>query len=81
MQNSGHESILDHLVETDDGFILNKPLNDVSDLPTYKFALSCTLASLGNRSLASQILPNPENFVADGYGDNISRSLASDFLS
>lgn len=81
LHNSGHESILDHLEETDDGFILNKPLNDVSVLPTYKFALSCTLASLGNKSLASQIIPNPENFVEDGYGDNISRCLVSDFLS
>jgi hypothetical protein len=78
---SGHESILEHIIKRGDSYELRKPINNISPLPTYKFAIACSLASLGNTELASEISPGAENIIEPEFGDNISKDLAVSFLS
>lgn len=79
LAETGHESILEHLSESGGKYSISLPANQISPLPTYKFAIACTLASLGNIQLAEIVCPNPEAFVAEDWGDNISRDLVSRF--
>lgn len=81
LTESGHESILSHINKCGDIYGLHKPINQISQLPTYKFAIACTIASLGNIELASELSPDAEIFVETDFGDNISKKLAASFLS
>ncbi len=80
LTNSGHGGILNHIRKTERGYILHKPIEQVSPLPTYQFAIACALASLGNIELAEDIYPNGERIIEPQWGDNISRNLAYEFL-
>jgi len=42
--NSGHESILEKISKSGSCYSLRKSINEISPLPTYQFAVACTLA-------------------------------------
>lgn len=79
--NSKRESILNFIEETDEGYYLNNSIENISPLPTYQFAVACSLASLGNPEEAERIFKAPESIIAPNSGDNISRDLFNDFMS
>jgi len=81
LNNNGHENILNHLLETDEGYTLLEPIERISPLPTYQFAIACTLASLGNPVLANQTYSYGDAVIEPSLGDNISRELFNDFMS
>ena len=80
LEASDHQSVLNHIVQNGDEYVLNKPIDKISPLPTYHFAIACTVASLGNPQLANTIHGSPERVVEPGWGDNISRELARKFM-
>jgi len=49
----GYASVLDHICEKDGIYALNAPLDDITRLPSYKYALMVTLMALGNSQEAS----------------------------
>ena len=73
--NTGHKSILDNISKHDGFFSLRKSINDISPLPTYQFAIACTLASLGNPDLDERTYPSGAKITEAEWGDNISRDL------
>lgn len=75
----GYESVLKHIELTDGRYRLNAPIQEITPLPTYKFALACTLAALGNLEQAEEVVSEPERFTEPDWGDSISRNLALAF--
>lgn len=76
-----YESILSFLEETDEGYYLNNSIGNISPIPTYQFAVACTIASLGNPEEAEMIFENPEEAIAVTSGENVSRDLFKVFMS
>jgi hypothetical protein len=62
----GYASVFDHIREKDGTYTLNGPLNDITHLPSYKYALMVTLMALGNSQEASDTFQ--ASWLHIGYG-------------
>ncbi|PTB99798.1 hypothetical protein C9993_01425 [Marinobacter sp. Z-F4-2] len=79
LSKNGHESVLEHIEDDGGRYRLKAPVQKISPLPTYRFALACTLVALGNFEQAESIVSQPHRFIEPGWGDEISRDLARAF--
>ncbi len=70
-----HDSIMHWIEELDGNYVLKTKIDKISVLPTYRFAIACTLAALGNPIEAFSVCNTPELFIHEEWGDNISRIL------
>lgn len=81
LTETGHESILPHISKNNNKYVINKSIHEISPLPTYKFAVACALASLGNIPLANEIENSPNRFIEPKLGDRVSTELFNKLIS
>lgn len=80
LEETGYHQVIEEIIQIESGYFTRRLAHQLGPLPTYKFAIACALASLGNYRLAEYICSLPENFMEPGWGDNISRDLANRFM-
>jgi hypothetical protein len=79
LSESEHYRVLKYIEHDGGRYRLKAPIQQIPPLPTFRFALACTLAALGNIEQAESIVSEPHRFVEPGWGDQISTDLAQAF--
>lgn len=78
LERHGHENILERIELTGTAYTVRNDAWSPDMLPTYRLALACSVASLGNAEQAHSIYANPELALSGIEGDKISQDLAND---
>jgi len=76
LAEAGYESIESQIVLVNGSYELKAPLEEISKLPSYHFALAVSLFAIGRKDLASEICPDLWRFIGPSGQTDVSYLLA-----
>ena len=76
LEENDHNKVADHIQPCGQSYGIRGSIDHISPLPTFRFAVACALAALGNHVVADELISQPEAFVSLPEGDVISAHLA-----
>lgn len=72
----GYDSVISHIRQMGNGYELTKPVEEISPLPSYQYAVAVALMALGNTKRAKEICPDLWKFLGREGQTDVSYLLS-----